>query len=241
MGSRFRPARKDLDSLKGEMAKKTTNRITFIEIHELHLPEGRVLMLEIPAAPKGLPIAFDGHYYGRDGEELSPLNLEEIERIRAQVVAEDWSAAIVHNATAEDLDPAAIARARENYRNKFPGQSRDVDSWDDMTFLNKAKITIQGKMTRTAIILLGRNESEHFLSPSVAKISWFLRDKHNREKDYEHFGPPFILNIDAVYNKIRNLTYRYLLDNTLFPTEVTQYEPYVIREALNNCIAHQGL
>ena len=41
VGSRFRPDRKDLDSLKGEIARKTTNRITFIEIHELYLPEGR--------------------------------------------------------------------------------------------------------------------------------------------------------------------------------------------------------
>lgn len=71
------------------------------------------------------------------------------------------------------------------------------------------------------------------------RISWILKDEHNIEKDYEHFGPPFLLNIDAVYSKIRNLKYRYLLDNTLFPTEVTKYEPYVIREALNNCIAHQ--
>jgi len=90
VGSRFRQNREDLDSLKGEIANKTTNRITFIEIYELHLPEGRVVMFQIPAAPKGIPIAFDGHYYGRDGEELSPLNLEELERIRAQAVSEDW-------------------------------------------------------------------------------------------------------------------------------------------------------
>jgi ATP-dependent DNA helicase RecG len=72
VGSRFRLNRKDLDSLKGEIANKTTTRITFIEIHELYLPEGRVVMLQIPAAPRGIPVAFEGHYYGRDGEELSP-------------------------------------------------------------------------------------------------------------------------------------------------------------------------
>ena len=71
VGSRFRSERKDLDSLKGEIAGKTTNRVTFIEIYELLLADGRVLMLQIPAAPKGIPIAFEGHYYGRDGEELS--------------------------------------------------------------------------------------------------------------------------------------------------------------------------
>ena len=90
VGSQFRPQRKDLDSLKSEIANKTTNRITFIEIYELSEPEGRIVMFQIPAAPKGFPIAFDGHYYGRDDEELSPLNLEEIERIRAQATTEDW-------------------------------------------------------------------------------------------------------------------------------------------------------
>jgi ATP-dependent DNA helicase RecG len=32
VGTKFRPERKDLNSLKGEIANKTTNRITFIEI-----------------------------------------------------------------------------------------------------------------------------------------------------------------------------------------------------------------
>jgi ATP-dependent DNA helicase RecG len=112
VGSQFRLQRKDLDSLKSEIANKTTNRISFIEIYELIEPEGRVVMFQIPAAPKGFPIAFDGHYYGRDDEELSPLNLEEIERIRSQATSEDWSASIVPNAFLDDLDAEAIALAK---------------------------------------------------------------------------------------------------------------------------------
>jgi len=239
VGSRFRPNRKDLDSLKGELANKTTNRISFIEIHELHLPEGRVLMFQIPAAPKGIPVAFDGHYYGRDGEELSPLNLEEIERIRAQAITEDWSAAIVPDATIDDLDPAAIAKARENYKSKFSEQAQDVDQWDDITFLNKAKVTIKGKITRAAIILLGKPESEHFISPAEAKIRWLLKDAKGYDKDYHIESCPFLLAVDKIYAKIRNLKYRYIKDGTLFPDEVDRYEPFVIREAINNCIAHQ--
>lgn len=239
VGSRFRQSRKDLDSLKGELANKTTNRITFIEIYELHLPEGRVVMFQIPAAPKGIPIAFDGHYYGRDGEELSPLNIEEIERIRAQGATEDWSADIVQGATVDDLDPAAIAKARENYKNKFREQAKDVDRWDDSTFLNKAKVTIKGKITRTAIILLGKTESEHFISPAEAKIRWLLKDAKGNDKDYHIESCPLLLAVDKIYAKIRNLKYRYIKDGTLFPDEVDRYEPFVIREAINNCIAHQ--
>jgi len=239
VNSQFRPKHKDLASLKGEIAGKTTNRITFIEIHELNLPEGRVVMFQIPAAPKGLPIAFNGHYYGRDGEELVPLNLEEIERIRAQATIEDWSAAVVGGASLEDLDEEAVSVARANYKSKFPEKATEVNTWDTITFLNKAKITIKGEITRTAIILLGKDESEHFINPAVAKIRWLLKDAKGNDKDYMIEGCPMLLAVDKVYAKIRNLKYRYIKEGTLFPDEVNQYEPYSIREAINNCIAHQ--
>lgn len=239
VGSQFRHKRPDLDSLKGEIANKTSNRITFIEIFELKLPEGRIVMFQIPAAPRGVPIAFEGHYYGRDGEELSPLNLEEIDRIRSQSISEDWSAAIIQDATIDDLDPKALEVARANYKSKFSDKADEVDSWDNATFLNKSKITIKGRITRTAILLLGKEESEHFLSPSEAKIRWVLKDLKNQEKDYDIFSCPLLLAVDKVYAKIRNLKYRYLKDGTLFPDEVLKYEPFVIREAINNCIAHQ--
>src|ERR1035437_765917 len=239
VGSNFRSNRKDLDNLKSEIAAKTTNRITFVEIHEIQYPEGRVVMFQIPPAPRGLPIAFDGHYYGRDDEELVALDIEEFERIRAQANTDDWSAAIVADASVDDLDAAAIAVARTNYKNKFPDNAIEVDKWNDLTFLNKAKILIKGQITRTAIILLGKEESEHFVNPADIKIRWVLRDAKNNDKDYEIFSCPMLLAVDKAYAKIRNLKYRYMKEGSLFPEEVDQYEPFTIREALNNCIAHQ--
>lgn len=239
IGSRFRTSRSHLDGLKGEIANKTTNRITFIEIHELTTPEGRVLLFQIPAAPRGIPVEFEGHYYGRDGESLSPLNIEEIERIRAQSNTKDWSAAIVEGAALSDLDERAIKLARANYKSKFPDKAGEVDSWDAPTFLNKAKLTIKGKITRTAIILLGKEESEHFVSPADPKIRWLLKDSRGNDKDYLIVGCPLLLAVDKIYAKIRNSKYRYLKEGSLFPEEVDQYEPFTIREALNNCIAHQ--
>ena len=66
-----------------------------------------------------------------------------------------------------------------------------------------------------------------------------MKDKDNIEKDYEHFSCPFILSIDNLKLKIRNLKYRYIKEEGLFPEEVEQYDPFIIREALNNAIAHQ--
>ena len=239
VGSNYRSNRKDLDSLKEEMAQKTGNNITFIEIHELFLPEGRVVFFQIPAAPKGIPVSFAGHYYGRNGEALSPLNLEEIERIRWQANAVDWSAAIVPGAGLEDLDEEALWVARKNYRNKFPNIADEVDDWDELTFLNKAKVTLKGKITRTAIILLGKDESEHFINPAEAKIRWILKDSRGNERDYLIVSCPLLLGVDKIYAKIRNIKYRYMPEGTLFPDEMDQYEPFTIREAINNSIAHQ--
>ncbi len=239
IGTNFRSNYKDLHGLKREIAEKTTNGITFKEIYEIEKDGKRIIMFQIPSAPKGLPIGWDGHYYGRDGESLSPLNLEEIERIRRQNTNEDWSIGICHGATIDDLSVDAILKAREAYVKKNPKLADDVPMWDDKIFLNKAKLTINGEITRTAILLLGKSESEHYLTPAIAKISWILKDSDNMARDYEHFSCPFLLNSDAVFHKIRNLKYRYLMEETLFPEEIDSYDPYVIREALNNCIAHQ--
>lgn len=238
-GTSFKKNKTALDRLKCDIANHTGNRITFNEIYEILHPEGRVILFQIPAAPKGLPVSWKGHYYGRDGESLVPLNILEIEEIRNQSIHYDWSGEICEKATIDDLDEKAIQKAQSEYRKKFPHLSEDIDRWDSVTFLNKAKVTIDGKITKTAIILLGKPESDVHLQPSVATVTWILRDEHNMERDYEHFSPPFLLNVDRILGKLRNLKYRYLPGNTLFPVEIDQYEEYVIREALHNCIAHQ--
>ncbi len=237
-GSDYRAhGRRALDSLKKEIADKTTNRITFVEIYELEKDGKRIIMFQIPPAPQGMPVAWEGHYYGREGESLAALSPQEYEAIRNQAKP-DWSAQICDGAAITHLDSLAITKARDAYkiRKRNPVE---IDNWDETTFLNKAKLTVDGKVTRAAIILLGKPESTHFLSPAQALISWFLRDEHNNPKDFEHFGPPFIVTVDAVLAKIRNLTVRFLPPKTLFPIEATQYDQAVIREALHNCVAHQ--
>jgi len=236
VGSQYRTQRKELDSLKKEIGDKTTHNISFIEIYELNTPEGRVIMFQIPAAPQGIPVAFEGYYHGRANESLVALNIEKIERIRNQVIGKDWSRNIVPEATLEHLDKEAIQKAREQYKLKHPSLKDDVDTWNDVTFLNKAKVTIDGKITNTAILLLGKDESTHFISPAIAQITWILKDDPS---DYEHFHTPFILTVEKALARIRNLKYRHLGFNTLFPDEVYQYDSWVIREALHNAVAHQ--
>ena len=240
VGTRFCINPEDLEKLKFGIAEETTNRITFVDIHKLTVDSKRVLMFEIPAAPQGIPVAFKGHYYARDGESLVPLNLEKLERIRFQT-RDDWSVAIIPDATLDDLDQDAILVARQNYKIRNPKTAVESDKWDDLTFLNKAKVTIKGKITRAAIVLLGKSESEHFLTPAAAKIRWLLKNSKGQDRDFHVETCPFILAVDKIYAKIRNVKYRYIPrdKHTLYPQEMDTYEPFIIREAINNCIAHQ--
>lgn len=91
VGTSYKPSRALLDELKKKLADQTTNRITFEEIYTIERNGKRVVLFQIPSAPQGVPIAFQGHYYGRDGESLVALNLYELETIRNQRIEDDWS------------------------------------------------------------------------------------------------------------------------------------------------------
>ena len=97
---------------------------------------------------------------------------------------------------------------------------------------------IEGKLTRAAIILLGKPTAVFKLRPAVVEVTWTLRDATEDVVDYEHFTAPFILTVDEILSKIRNLTMRELPGGTLFPDTMKQYDDYSIREALHNAIAH---
>lgn len=208
------------------------------EIHPFTYQGERVVLFEVlPAFDR--PVEFYGTAYVRDGTSKTELSKypEKAGTIWNRRV--DWSAQVCEQASLNDLEPQAIAKARREFATKFPAQAAAAAGWDDATFLNKAKLTIRGGVTHAALLLLGKPEAPTLLAPAVARISWLLKNERNEDLDYEHFGPPFLLNVDKVLARIRNLTVRELPGGTLFPVELTQYDPWVIREALHNCIAHQ--
>ncbi len=85
-------------------------------------------------------------------------------------------------------------------------------------------------------MLLGKQEAAHHLNPHPAQITWKL---DTEEQAYAHFGPPFLLNVDELLKHIRNINFRFQPRNKLIPIELSKYDPKIILEALNNCIAHQ--
>ena len=236
LGTTYKNGMKSLQKLKYDLSQHTTDRNTFRDIYELKVEGKRVLLFQIPAAPRGIPMAWQGHFYARRGESLVALDMSKYEEIRRQTADFDWSKQIVDGATIADLDEKAIKEAREGYKEHYPNQKKEVDTWSDEVFLNKAKLTIDGRITNTAILLLGKPESLHYIN-HIGEIVWRLAGKDNVG---QVFTIPFLLTTTEVMHKIRNYPFKIFPNNSFLPGEGMKYDNEVILEALHNCIAHQN-
>ena len=241
VGTNLRMAESKINNQDYELwLRKNLSPIISFDIEEFDYKDKHIVIFVIPATTTE-PISFKGENYIRIGSNLTKLKdfPDYIKRIYNSQV--DWSGAIIEDATIEDLDPKAIEKAREWYAKKHEHLRDEMNEWDDITFLNKARITKKGKITNTAIILLGKPESEYLISPSVARIRWILKDSIGNELDYTIETCPFVLAVNHIFEKIRNIKYRYMNPALLelVTDELDTYDPFIIREALNNAIAHQ--
>ena len=232
-----------LERFKYEISKYTANGMTFYDIVEIFpIVDGReyrVLMFKIPAAATGIPTDWKTNYYERAGESLVTLKQYKIDAIRSQE-RKDWSKQVLEKAAIEHLDKTAIDLAREKYKEKMNQEhiSAEVDHMSDEQFLTKMKLMIDGKITHAGMLLLGNSDFDYMFQ-SAPSIMWRLYGADGMDKDYSIFKIPFINVVDKVFAKVRNLTYRYMPNQmTLFPMETEQYNSWLMRELLNNCIAH---
>ncbi len=199
-----------------------------------------VWVIHVPKHRPKLPVYAHGKAWQRIEDSLVELTSERLNAILEETSPTyDWSAETIVEATLDDLDPKALQKARGEFKSVHPRLADEVDAWDDMELLGRAGVAVKGKLTKAAILLLGKPTSVHYLAPSVATVTWVLVDEHDEKRDYEHFTIPFLLTVDEALAKIRNLNQRILPGGTLFPDIVKQYDEYSIREILHNAIAHQ--
>lgn len=195
----------------------------------------RVVVFVVPAAT-GEPTTWKGKPYVRVNSQTTELTpyTDWLRTIYNSQV--DWTAQIVEEASHDWLDSEAVKKAREGYKQRYPEYSDECDRWDDVTFLDRAKLTKGGRITRTALLLLGKDEYQPYLG-HIAQIVWKLHTDEEMAGDI--FSIPFLLATDNVLHRIRNYRFKIYPRNTLIPHELWKYDTKSILEGLHNCIAHQ--
>ncbi len=199
-----------------------------------------VWVVHVPRhAPRELVLAHDKAWQ-RDGDSLTELREDRRRAILAEALAgEDWSAVVVDQATLDDLDDTAIAKAREKYVEKHQRESwaDEMSQWSIAKLLDKVGATLNGRVTRAGLLLLGRTErAMALLSPNPVEITW----KIAAERVAEHFHPPFLLTTTEVAHRIRNPNIKLFPANELLAVTLPRYDTNtVLLEGLHNCLAHQ--
>lgn len=228
-----------LRSLKHKITEGLNNGLTFEEIYEFDLDGERVVAFQIPPCEFASPTTWRGIPWSREDSSLKEMPRFKLEAIWGQS-RPDWSKGASFEANLDDLDTDAVKFACERYIDKYAAKQPAITSLSEEEMLRKMGFLVHGHVTNAALVLLGRPESVAFLGGAAPRITWTLYSSEGRVEAYEHFDPPFILQVDRVLEKIRNERYRYFDSQlTLFPTLANKYDPEVIRELLHNAIAHQ--
>lgn len=159
IGTTYKNSMTSLQKLKHDLAQHTTDRNTFRDIFELKVDGKRVLMFQVPAAPRGIPMGWQGHFYARQGESLVALDTSKYEEIRRQTAVEDWSKKIVDGATMDDLDPEI---AHQDYG--CQGMINIVEEEDRLIFTNMGRFIPDSVRS----VLVNDAPEEHYRNKMLA-------------------------------------------------------------------------
>ena len=197
-----------------------------------------VWVIHVPHHMKRQPVYAHNKAWQRLDDSLIELTESRKNAIlnEQEGVPYDWTAEIIPDATIDDLDKEAIAKAREGYKQRYPKLAEECDKWDDRVFLDKSCLTIGSKITRTTLLLVGKETAAYKLH-HIAQIVWKCF------QDGQVFGDiytiPFIRTTSELLGRIRNYRFKIYPKNLLIPAEVWKYDTESILEGMHNSIAHQ--
>lgn len=223
------------EALELYLRRMVVPKVNFSIIEFMYEGKQRVVLFKIPAAVNE-PTTYKQKPYIRVDSHVTDLTpyVDWMRQIYTSQI--DWSAQIVEDATLDDLDPEAIMIARKGFKERFPQFSADVDNWADSVFLDRANLTQDGMITRTALLLVGKREKAHKLG-HIAQIVW--KCYQDKETFGDIFTIPFIKATTDVLGCIRNYRFKIYPHNSMIPAEVLKYDTRSILEGMHNCILHQ--
>ncbi len=211
------------------------------DVYELYEDEvqkqGRVLVIEVPGRPIGKVYKFEDVALMRVGEDLRPMSDERYCRI-VQEQEPDFSQQICEGVEISDLDDAAIKVMREKYARK---QNNDKFlTLDKKQVLTDLELIVGDRVTNGALILVGKESVIKRVLPQAAvRLEYRATEAQIPFDNRVTYVKPFFLMIDEVWHDIN-------LRNRIFPVkegayifDVPLFNEEVIREAINNAIAHR--
>ena len=197
----------------------------------------RVLIIHIPSRPVGKTLKFKDVPLMRVGEDLLPMSDEQLLKI-LQEQEPDFSATICSHLSPIDLDEAAISKLKEAYSKKQDNQ-RFLTLSNEQA-LSDLGLIIGNEITYAALILLGKKEIiKKFLPQSSIYLEYRNTLTQINFDNRQIFTEPYYLTIEKLWDSINQRNGKVSVQQGPYIFDIPFFNKEVIREAINNAIAHR--
>jgi ATP-dependent DNA helicase RecG len=224
----------DLERTKAGLIERLRLRI---DADEISHPDGRVLVFTTPSRPIGMPIAIDGAYWMRAGEDLAPMTPDMLRRIFDEA-GPDFSAEICPKATFADLDPVAIESLRAQWARHSGNKARTQRPVDKL--LQDAELILPNGVTYAALILLGsRDALGRFLAQAEVIFEYRSMARPGPANQREEFRQGFFSFYNRIWELVNLRNDMQHFQERLVMHPVPTFSEIAVREALLNAVSHR--
>ena len=197
----------------------------------------RVLIIKINARPIGKLYKFEDVPLMRIGEELLPMSDEKYRSI-IQEQEPDFSESICVELKMDDLEVRAIQKMKEAYARKQENPLFLTQS--NSQCLTDLNLSVNGKLTNASLILLGKTESiKRYLPQSTVCLEFRNSVTQITFDSRQIVTEPYFLAIDTIWDAINLRNGKVPVQEGPYIFDIHFFNKEVIREALNNAVAHR--
>jgi ATP-dependent DNA helicase RecG len=208
-----------------------------VEIEEVQHPDGRVVVVQIPSRPIGMPIAIDGAYWMRGGKELVPMTPDQLKRIFDES-GPDFSAETCAGATLEDLDSTALDQFRQRWLRK--SGNRTLAEMPVRQLLADAELMGEDGFTYAALILLGTHKAlGGYLAQAEVIFEYRSTEAPGPAGQRVEYRQGFLAWYDKLWETINLRNDLQHFQDGLFMLDVPTFSEAATREAILNAVGHR--
>jgi ATP-dependent DNA helicase RecG len=238
VGSQAFPSQTALNKIKAFIVEKLRFRV---EATELQHPDGRVLIFEVPTRPVGQPLAFDGAYLMRAGEDLVPMTPDVLKRIFAEDQQDWFSQPARSDASPEDvialLDTQGYFELldipypthRDAVLERLKKQSLIEQTAQSWTITNMAAILLAKKLDAFSLTL-ARKAPRFIIYEGTNKLH--TRSDHTGKKGYA-------VGFEGLVTFVHTAAPQNRFVEDVVREEVKMFPRQALRELIANALVHQ--
>lgn len=229
--------RYDLDEWRRGIYQSTNPPLT-IDIEELCVPEGTILLVRVPKGPPGKACGTTkGLFKVRVGKNCMAMGPEEYQRRQVAAGTLDWSARSAGGVNISDLDRTEIDRIRKLIQANKP--ESELAHLDDEALVRALGIVKDDRVTNAGALCAGSEKALQTYFPQH-EVIYLYQETDTEIKARLNLKRPIFAILAQLTETINARNPIKTLKQGLFHIQIPSFPEEVFREAILNALCHRN-